>query len=275
MYNPTVKRFVVQVFRRLFLRRSFYPLHRISFTLSLHGMGMLNYENTKLTGERAFLKKLLRRGYGELPVVLDIGASDGRYSAMVKSIAPEAQVYAFEPHPLAFKRLEACARSNGVIPFNVGCSDEEGPSVLYDYADKDYSAHASFHKGAFEEIHKKQSISYPVGTVTLDDFVERKLNIGRIRLVKTDTEGNDLKVLRGAQRLIAQKSIDVIQFEFNEMNVISRVFFKDFVDLLSDYRFYRLLPDGPVAIGEYYPVSFELFAFQNIAAIRKDLEIRL
>jgi FkbM family methyltransferase len=238
-------------------------------------MGMLNYENTKLTGERAFLKKILRRGYGEMPVVLDIGASDGRYSAMVKSIAPEAQVYAFEPHPLAFKRLEACARSNGVIPFNVGCSDEEGPSVLYDYADKDYSAHASFHKGAFEEIHKKQSISYPVDTVTLDDFVERKLNISRIRLVKTDTEGNDLKVLRGAQGLIAQKSIDVIQFEFNEMNVISRVFFKDFVDLLSDYRFYRLLPDGPVAIGDYYPVSFELFAFQNIAAIRKDLEVRL
>jgi hypothetical protein len=55
------------------------------------------------------------------------------------------------------------------------------------------------------------------------------------------------------------------------MNVISRVFFMNFYDLLSDFVLYRLLPHGMVPIGEYHPVDCEIFAYQNIVARRKAL----
>jgi len=76
----------------------------------------------------------------------------------------------------------------------------------------------------------------------------------------------------GAIELIKNNKIDVIHFEFNEMNVYSRVFFRDFHELLVNYNFYRMLPDGLVFLGDYNPIYQEIFAYQNIVVIRKDLK---
>ena len=63
-----------------------------------------------------------------------------------------------------------------------------------------------------------------------------------------------------------------IQFEFNEMNIESRVFMKDFFNILPEYDFFRLLPDGYIPLGNINtyrnPLTLELFAMQNIVAIQ-------
>jgi hypothetical protein len=51
--------------------------------------------------------------------------------------------------------------------------------------------------------------------------------------------------------------------------VVSRTFFRDFGALLPDYEFFRLLPDGPVALDSEPPFLGEIFAFQNIIARRR------
>ena len=61
----------------------------------------------------------------------------------------------------------------------------------------------------------------------------------------------------------------MIQFEFNEMNVASRVFFRDFWLMLPNYEFYRLMVDGMIRIDKYDPIYCEIFAFQNIVAFRR------
>ena len=43
--------------------------------------------------------------------------------------------------------------------------------------------------------------------------------------------------------------IAVIEFELNEMNVVSRVFMKDFLAILPNYRIFRLLPEGAIREG--------------------------
>lgn len=87
-------------------------------------------------------------------------------------------------------------------------------------------------------------------------------------MLKIDTEGHELNVLKGARLTIAKGMVDVIQIEFNEMNVISRTFFKDIIDILPGYDFYRLLPDGLLPLGAYKILDFEIFAFQNIVALK-------
>src|SRR6185436_3522307 len=87
-----------------------------------------------------------------------------------------------------------------------------------------------------------------------------------VDFLKIDTEGNELKVLKGAQSLLQKNAIRAIQFEFNEMNVVSRVFLRDFYDILAGYTFYRLLPDGLLPLGRYSARN-EIFAFQNIFAV--------
>jgi len=61
-----------------------------------------------------------------------------------------------------------------------------------------------------------------------------------------------------------------VQFEFNAMNLESRTFFRDLVALLPNYRLHRLLPDG-WALLPYTPLTCELFAYQNIVAVREGI----
>jgi len=47
---------------------------------------------------------------------------------------------------------------------------------------------------------------------------------------------------------------------------------KDFFDVLGNYRLYRLLQDEALELAQYDPRMMEIFAYQNIAAIRRDLD---
>ena len=141
-----------------------------------------------------------------------------------------------------------------------------------DHGHNDGSAHASLHKGVIEQIHNSSSICYEVDVDILDDFILRN-SIEKINLLKIDTEGNELNVLLGAQASLKSGLIEVIHFEFNEMNVFSRVLFKDIWEFLPNYDFYRMLPNGLVPIQNYSPVFCEIFAYQNIVAKLKNVKI--
>jgi hypothetical protein len=96
--------------------------------------------------------------------------------------------------------------------------------------------------------------------------------VTQIGLLKIDTEGHEMAVLMGASRLLKRGGIDFIQFEFNEMNVFSRVFMRDFFDLLPGYTFHRLLPETAIKLASYDPVFMEVFAYQNLVCVRKGLD---
>jgi hypothetical protein len=80
-----------------------------------------------------------------------------------------------------------------------------------------------------------------------------------------------MEVLKGAVNMITSGRIDIIQFEFNEMHVIARVFFKDFYELLSQqYFLYRLNTDSLIPL-KGYDTFYEVFKFQNIVAVNRKL----
>ena len=51
-------------------------------------------------------------------------------------------------------------------------------------------------------------------------------------------------MLKGAEKALQEKKIKALHIEFNEMNIISKVSFKDFWDLLFNYKIFRILPGG-------------------------------
>ena len=59
------------------------------------------------------------------------------------------------------------------------------------------------------------------------------------------------------------------------MSVISNTFFKDFWDLLLDFDFYRVLHDGMHHIQSYNALTCEIFAYQNIIAVKKVIGAKL
>lgn len=230
---------------------------------------MLNYENYEISGERWFLKKVARMGPNF--VVLDIGANEGEYSVALNKIAPTSKVFAFEPHPLTFSRLTSRIESLGCKAINLAVSDCTGELVLFDYENSQGTSHASAYGNSITDLRQARMEEIKTQTISIDDFVADQ-GITALRLVKIDTEGHELKVLQGAKKSLDEKLIDIIHFEFNEMNVFSRTFMRDFFLALPGFDLYRLLPNGLLPLKEYNPLWCEIFLFQNIIAIRRGVK---
>lgn len=258
---------IIKVYRYLFARKIFYKLNKLLFRCSLSGLGVLNYESGKVSGEELFLRRYLKNIKDV--VVIDVGANVGDYSKKVMEINSSAIIYAFEPHPKSYTKLQMAIESENFHPINSAVSDSTEVLTLYDYEILDGSSHASLYRDVIENIHHEKSCKHEVQTISLGEFFIAN-NIHEVSLLKIDTEGNELKVLMGITEFIESGKIRLIHFEFNEMNVSSRVYFRDFWKMLSNYHLYRLLPSGMIKIEDYRPIYCELYGYQNIVAVLKD-----
>ncbi len=258
---------IYKMYGYIFARNFFNKFNKFLYQISLRGLGILNYQDEYLTGEKAWMEKYLSDKIN--PIILDVGANIGNYTKDILNSNSTAFVFAFEPHPSTYKKLTANIISNNFKAFNVGVGDKNGNLELYDDDTNDGSAHASLYKDVIKDLHKGNPISHTVEIIKLDEFLHNH-NINTIDLLKIDTEGNEYKVMLGCNSFLKDKKIKAIHFEFNEMNIISKVSFKDFWDLLSEYNFYRILPGGKLLkIKNYSPIACEIYAFQNIVAILK------
>lgn len=187
--------------------------------------------------------------------MIDVGAHIGGYSNAIFKANVNSNVLAFEPHPKTFMKLSENVNSKNFAPYNLGVGDDNDTLELFDYHDNDGSQHASLYIDVIESIHKGNPVSHKVKVIRLDEFLEKE-NIKEVNLLKIDTEGNELKVLLGVKRFLLANKINAIHFEFNEMNIVSKASFKDFLDLLPKSRFYRVLPGGALVELNYYPSVF-------------------
>jgi FkbM family methyltransferase len=238
-------------------------VHRAVMYLCGRALGLHNYVSPYISGESRSIE--LATSSSAAPLVFDIGANEGDWLAEVLSRSPAAKVHAFEPQETLAQRVAARFPSVAVNMMAMG--EVRGELALCDYADHPGSQHASLIKGVIDGIHQGATryVKVPVGTV--DDYCAER-GIERINLLKIDVEGFELKVLLGASRMLSEKRIDVIQFEFNEMNVIGRSFMNDFFACLADtHRLYRLLPHGLMPLRQGGHWINEQFTFQNVVAL--------
>lgn len=234
--------------------------------LSYNRMGIDNI----ISGESYLIKTILKKEIlNKKPVLFDVGANQGDYSKMLSETFPAAKIFAIEPTLTAYKRLQKNLSASNVEMFNIGFSFEKSTNKIYSYKDDLGSSHSSIFKEVFTKIHHTEQ---PVAEMlfectTIDEFCIMA-NINFIDFIKIDTEGNELNILKGGARMITENKIRFIQFEFNEMNIISRVFLKDFYDILKQYDFYRISERKLIPLGAYNSIN-EIFKFQNILAVNK------
>lgn len=201
------------------------------------------------------------------PIVFDVGANEGQWVKDMLAICPSARIHAFEPQKTLAAQIAATHPS--VTVNNMALGDAAGTLELFDYADQPGSQHASLLVGVIDGIHRGYTKSEKVSIGTLDDYCAQH-HVDYIDLLKIDVEGFELKVLQGAKRLLEENRVDVIQFEFNEMNVVAKTFMRDFFACLSSsHQLYRLLPHGLLPLSPTQIWLNEQFVFQNIVALRK------
>ena len=256
---------IYDLYRATFNRKMFFRFNLALFRLGLRGIGILNYENQRLSGEKSFLKAVAPR----IKTAFDVGGNEGDYSKAIKHLNPRADVFAFEPHPQTYSRLKEAGRLHSFQTFNFGLGKEKKTAKLFDYAGSKGSSHATLYKDVIEQLRRQDATTHEIEVRTIDDVVD-ELKLARIDLLKIDTEGHEFDVLLGSAQLLFSGGIKVIHFEFNEMSVFSRTYLRDFMQLLRDFTLFRLLQDGAVPLSHYEPYLYEVFAYQNIVAIRKD-----
>jgi FkbM family methyltransferase len=242
--------------RRAVVRASRYVLLR----------ARLDYPNEMTAnGESALQRWVLALAPGGEIHVADVGANVGRWSlsmlsaASVAGRADDLRLHAFEPDARAYARLAQALSGVPAVLSAVALSDRHGSTAFHVVAPAagTNSLHPSPTALAATET---------VTTETLDSYATRS-GVPWFTLVKVDTEGHDLTVLRGAHTLLTEHRIAVVQFEYNHRWVFARAYLRDAFDFLTGfgYQIGKLTPKGV----EFYPgwdADLETFVEGNYVA---------
>ncbi|MGA1864953.1 MAG: FkbM family methyltransferase [bacterium] len=192
-------------------------------------------------------------------IITDVGANKGQTAVKLSALLPEWKIYAFEPFPDTFKKLEESVSSlSNVIPVNIAISNITGTADLHVNASNvTNSLLPATNTGVSyfpDELNLKGIIQ--VVTKTLDDW-SKEANINDIRILKVDVQGSELFVLEGATELL----LNSVQLVFSEVQFLpiyedSATFGKleDFL-LKRGFSLYQLYdlhsgPDGQLLYGD-------------------------
>jgi FkbM family methyltransferase len=146
--------------------------------------------------------ELFAANLSEGDVAIDVGAHAGEYSLIMAAICgASGRVVAFEPDPHANQLLRRNLQLNPRIKTPriepLALSDAPGEAILYSRGGNANSSLARSGLGGVPDACEK--IVVPV--VTLDSYLHDK-GLPIPRWVKIDTEGAEIRILKGAQRLL-------------------------------------------------------------------------
>lgn len=165
--------------------RRYFERHELDFVLSMLGPGM---------------------------TFIDVGANVGIFSIPAAQKVQNGQVFAFEPSHWTHQRLVKNAEINKLTNVHAVCSavgDYNGEAVLQiNVPGKDGLNTIGKPSHWDSDVVAEERV--PI--TTLDDFV--RLNaVSHVDVIKIDTEGAELLVLRGARDLLAKPNAPLILYE--------------------------------------------------------------
>jgi FkbM family methyltransferase len=270
-YMAIMKSMVIKIIYTLLGNRFTYKLGRSLYMYARHESGGIMEEDGEYRIQRDFSKRLPLEE--DNVVVFDIGANLGKWTISLLDMIPiqkvsDVEIHGFEPINETYKALknniESNPRGNQVKLVRKACSNTTGVDQMFIATTN--SGENSFHPG---EVHSGSS-SVSIEKITLDKYCTDN-NISLIHFIKSDTEGHELEVIRGAQRLFTEEKIMVFQFEYNQTWFYSRFFMKDVFDLLAGmpYLLGKITPQGLYIYRKWHP-EIERFFESNYLIVHKN-----
>ena len=154
--------------------------------------------------ENNILKKLLEGGGVDKKIIFDIGAHKGESIERFKTLFSKINIHSFEPSNTVFEKyLTKFKNDSNVFLNNIAISNKNGSREFFNY---EYSNLSSFYKLNQFNALKKEIVKCK----TIDKYTQNK-NFNKIDLVKIDTQGNDINVLKGAQKTLEIVKVVLIE----------------------------------------------------------------
>jgi FkbM family methyltransferase len=208
-------------------------------------------------------------------LILDIGANEGQTATRLAAVFPSATIYSFEPFEGAFQSLAGVAAQTRQIRPIRSAVGESGGFMTLNLSTASVTNSLLPTAPEFGSFQAK-GWAVPRGTATvavttIDTFC-RDYGIRGIDLLKTDTQGYEMSVLRGAQDLMLQERITSVLVEMTFVPLyVGQASFQDIYGCLWQHGF-RLVHLYNVNTNKWKYASWcdALFVHPNVLARRQD-----
>lgn len=188
---------------RLLLRTTYGSVFSLDPVAYIDGIVLREgyYESEVFEALRPFL--------GAGAVFWDIGGNFGLHAVTTKLLAPETQVFAFEPNPSMIAEIQANARLNGVdvAVQPVALAESAGPRTFH-VNDQGNAGMSTLHAWSGGHYDRQITVECARG-----DELVRTGRVPAPTVIKLDVEGGEPGVLAGLGALLRRPELRALVFE--------------------------------------------------------------
>jgi FkbM family methyltransferase len=178
------------------------------------------------------------------PMILDVGANKGQTINTLNDEFKSCFIHSFEPSPSTFKILkDNTTKMKNVSVWNCGMGSETNNLFLNENTYSDMSSFLELDAQGWGEINSKTSVK----VTTIDDFC-REQNIEKIDILKLDTQGFELEILKGAKSTFLKNKIGLLYFEVTFIDM--------YKGLPSFYTLYEFCINHGFELVSIYPIHY-------------------
>ena len=211
------------------------------------------------------IKRFFRPGF----VAFDVGANVGSHTLTMSDRAgKDGKVFAFEPNPKAYQRLLeniALNKLENIETLSCALSDTTAEEKLF------VPVEGTANRGVaslYRENVDYQMVEVPVEMRTMDEVVKER-GLSRLDFIKIDTEGNEIKVLKGARSCIAEYR-PLIVFEYDRRSwknsgtdfAVAKEYFSGL-----NYSLSVIGPRSLTPIGDGLPITGNILAAPELISV--------
>ena len=187
----------------------------------VRSMGVRSYRRSlRLRVLPAIEHEEVIRSFGRVQTVIDVGANVGQFAVVARRLLPGSEILSFEPIPSAARLLGRVFRGDLAFEqFSIAIADTKEVRQFHIAGADDSSSLLPLAQRQLAEFPE----TAPVGEIDvqverLDDVLVGRSLAGPV-LLKIDTQGSELAVLRGAGELLGQISHVLVEVSFVELYV--------------------------------------------------------
>jgi FkbM family methyltransferase len=167
--------------------------------------------------------------YPSLQLLFDVGANTGQTRKWFRYHLPKATIHSFEPVRSTFEQLKANAKGDArCVLLNEALGDEAG-SMTIRLFEEDMTVLNSLREDVMNNVAGAKEETIAINT--LDTYCKTH-HIEKIDLLKIDTEGFEINVLRGAAEMLQNGRISFVYCETGFQNTNKR---NTYLPILTDY----------------------------------------
>lgn len=143
------------------------------------------------------------------PLVFDVGANNGQTVRELLHKLEHPAIHSFEPNEVAFAQLsKEYAGQKNLHLNNTALGAEPGQRPFFENSASDMSSFLPLGPQGWGTVRDGRTV-----TVSTVEGYCRELGIQRIDLLKSDTQGFDLEVLKGAANMLETNSVHLVYIE--------------------------------------------------------------